>query len=327
MRWPERRAVDVEHPGGVLRPADPGPPGDDLAPGRAGRRRALVLAAGPQRPGDRRRGPRVRPPPRRPAVELMHGGRWVGHSLHPALSDLPIGLWSGILVLDAHRRGHRRRWAPGRGRDAERRGARGSRGDGGDRGRRLERQRRRGPSRRASSTGCSTPPAWCCRARRWPRACRAPRRRARRLARGASGSRPRRASSAATSCRAARSWSTGSRRRPGRRVGCGRSRTPTCRTPRRSGVEVEGRARAALPARRRGPRARRRVQPRGGAALPRCGGDCAIVCPLHRSAFDLRDGSIVRGPAHHPQPVLPARVRNGWVEVRGSQPRSRRKST
>jgi nitrite reductase/ring-hydroxylating ferredoxin subunit len=55
--------------------------------------------------------------------------------------------------------------------------------------------------------------------------------------------------------------------------------------------------------------------------------NCAIVCPLHRSAFDLRDGSIVRGPAHHPQPVLPARVRNGWVEVRGSQPRSRRKST
>ena len=29
------------------------------------------------------------------ALELMHGGRWVGHPLHPALSDLPIGLWSG----------------------------------------------------------------------------------------------------------------------------------------------------------------------------------------------------------------------------------------
>jgi hypothetical protein len=31
------------------------------------------------------------------AVELMHGGRWAGHALHPALSDLPIGLWSGAV--------------------------------------------------------------------------------------------------------------------------------------------------------------------------------------------------------------------------------------
>jgi len=29
------------------------------------------------------------------AVELLHGGRWAGHALHPALSDLPIGFWSG----------------------------------------------------------------------------------------------------------------------------------------------------------------------------------------------------------------------------------------
>ena len=34
------------------------------------------------------------------AVELMHGGRWAGHSVHAALSDLPIGLWSGSIVLD-----------------------------------------------------------------------------------------------------------------------------------------------------------------------------------------------------------------------------------
>src|ERR1035438_4258399 len=34
-------------------------------------------------------------------LELLHGGRWVGHSLHPALSDLPIGLWTGVTVLDA----------------------------------------------------------------------------------------------------------------------------------------------------------------------------------------------------------------------------------
>ena len=54
---------------------------------------------------------------------------------------------------------------------------------------------------------------------------------------------------------------------------------------------------------------------------------CTVACPLHYSVFDLRDGRIVRGPAHHPQPVLPARVRNGWIEVRGSAPRSRRSSS
>jgi hypothetical protein len=35
------------------------------------------------------------------ALELLHGGRWVGHPLHPALSDLPIGLWTGAMLLDA----------------------------------------------------------------------------------------------------------------------------------------------------------------------------------------------------------------------------------
>ena len=35
-----------------------------------------------------------------PVLELMHGGRWMGHPLHPALSDLPIGLWAGALLLD-----------------------------------------------------------------------------------------------------------------------------------------------------------------------------------------------------------------------------------
>src|SRR5437588_4650576 len=39
------------------------------------------------------------------ALELLHGGRWVGHPLHPALSDLPIGLWTGAAVLDVTDRG------------------------------------------------------------------------------------------------------------------------------------------------------------------------------------------------------------------------------
>src|SRR6266542_2218124 len=47
-------------------------------------------------------------------LELLHGGRWAGHPLHPALSDLPIGLWTGVMVLDAADRGP----APRRGIDA-----------------------------------------------------------------------------------------------------------------------------------------------------------------------------------------------------------------
>ncbi|MGE0295483.1 MAG: Rieske (2Fe-2S) protein, partial [Pseudonocardia sp.] len=49
-----------------------------------------------------------------------------------------------------------------------------------------------------------------------------------------------------------------------------------------------------------------------------------VTCPLHGARFDLRTGQVARGPAHTAQPVLPTRVRNGWIEVRGSQPRSRR---
>jgi nitrite reductase/ring-hydroxylating ferredoxin subunit len=36
---------------------------------------------------------------RRGLMDVLHG-RWIGHALHPALSDLPLGLWSGASVLD-----------------------------------------------------------------------------------------------------------------------------------------------------------------------------------------------------------------------------------
>jgi nitrite reductase/ring-hydroxylating ferredoxin subunit/uncharacterized membrane protein len=42
-----------------------------------------------------------------------------------------------------------------------------------------------------------------------------------------------------------------------------------------------------------------------------------VRCPWHGSCFRLRDGAVVKGPATHPQPMLEARVRDGWVEVRG----------
>jgi nitrite reductase/ring-hydroxylating ferredoxin subunit len=55
--------------------------------------------------------------------------------------------------------------------------------------------------------------------------------------------------------------------------------------------------------------------------------DLTVTCPLHGSRFALTDGSVSRGPAHQPQPVLRTRIRNGWIEVRGSQPAPRRRAT
>ncbi len=50
-----------------------------------------------------------------------------------------------------------------------------------------------------------------------------------------------------------------------------------------------------------------------------------VTCPLHGSQYCLADGSVRRGPSHQPQPVIRTRVRNGWIEVRGSQPAPRRR--
>ena len=44
-------------------------------------------------------------------------------------------------------------------------------------------------------------------------------------------------------------------------------------------------------------------------------GDC-IACPLHGTRFRLEDGGIERGPAAYPQPVYEAQVHEGRVEVR-----------
>lgn len=43
-----------------------------------------------------------------------------------------------------------------------------------------------------------------------------------------------------------------------------------------------------------------------------------VECPWHQSVFDLRDGSIKHGPTTRPQPVYEARIREGRVEVRRS---------
>ena len=45
--------------------------------------------------------------------------------------------------------------------------------------------------------------------------------------------------------------------------------------------------------------------------------DGCVECPLHGSRFRLEDGSVERGPAAYPQPVYAVRVREGRIEVRG----------
>ena len=42
----------------------------------------------------------------------------------------------------------------------------------------------------------------------------------------------------------------------------------------------------------------------------------AIVCGCHGSRFDRRDGSVLQGPATAPQPAFDVRVREGRVELR-----------
>lgn len=47
--------------------------------------------------------------------------------------------------------------------------------------------------------------------------------------------------------------------------------------------------------------------------------DGIVTCPLHGSRFRLRDGAVCRGPATFPLPRLQTRGRGGQIEVRGRQ--------
>jgi nitrite reductase/ring-hydroxylating ferredoxin subunit/uncharacterized membrane protein len=46
--------------------------------------------------------------------------------------------------------------------------------------------------------------------------------------------------------------------------------------------------------------------------------DGCVECPWHGSRFRLEDGSVERGPAAFPQPVYEARERDGRIEVRSA---------
>lgn len=259
-------------------------------------------------------------------VELMHGGRWAGHSLHAALSDLPIGFWSSSLLLDML------------GKDAHTDG-------------------RMDPAAALSAAGLLAAAATVATGvTDWNVSDDEDRRvglfhgvlnlagctlQGASLAARLSGHRgSARVLGAASMGVTAAAGYVGGHLVQGRAVMV--NRVATSSGPNRwvravadeelsdgvpTGVEVEGRH--VLLYRTNGDlHAIENVCSHAGGVLSRGDVDgCVVECPLHGARFDLRDGHIVRGPAHHPQPVLPTRVRNGWIEVRGSQPRSRRATT
>ncbi|MCO5948602.1 Rieske 2Fe-2S domain-containing protein [Mucilaginibacter flavidus] len=44
--------------------------------------------------------------------------------------------------------------------------------------------------------------------------------------------------------------------------------------------------------------------------------DCRVKCPWHGSVFSMQDGSVVDGPATESQPKFDVRINNGQIEVR-----------
>jgi nitrite reductase/ring-hydroxylating ferredoxin subunit len=46
--------------------------------------------------------------------------------------------------------------------------------------------------------------------------------------------------------------------------------------------------------------------------------DGCVVCPLHSSTYRLSDGALQRGPGPYPQPTLETRVRDGSIEVKAA---------
>jgi nitrite reductase/ring-hydroxylating ferredoxin subunit len=265
------------------------------------------------------------------AVEMLHGGRWMGHSLHPALSDLPVGLWSGTVLLDALGKDGAGPGGPARAGGLDAAATLSAAGiaaalvtaatgvtdwtvsDGEDRrvglfhgvlnvaglalqsaslGARLAGKRRSAQALSASSMTVTAAAGYV----------------GGHLVQGKALMVNRVAGHAG----------------PNRWVRAIAEDDLAEGTP--VGVEVEGRQ--VLLYRSDGqPRALDDVCTHAGALLSRgeVSGSC-ITCPWHGSRFDLESGQVVRGPAHHPQPALPARVRNGWIEVRGSAPRSRKRT-
>jgi len=260
------------------------------------------------------------------ALELLHGGRWAGHPLHPALSDLPIGLWTGVTVLDITDRSP----APPDGLDAA--GVLSAAGilaacataltGLGDWTVSSEQDRRVGLFHGLLNT----------------------------VALGLQGaslgtrmtghrSTARALGAASLTVTAAAGYLGGHLvftkgamvNRTGWAVGPRRwaRALPEADLPDDSPTAVEAEGRQILLYRHRGSLyALDNICSHAGGLLSRGPvADLTVTCPLHGSRFALTDGSVSRGPASQPQPVLRTRIRNGWIEVRGSQPAPRRPAT
>ena len=260
------------------------------------------------------------------ALELMHGGRWVGHPLHPALSDLPVGLWTGATLLDFT--DHRP--APEAGVDAA--GILSAAGIAGACGAALtglsdwtvsnEQDRRVGLFHGLLNTVALG------------------------LQCASLGTRMAGHQSTARALGVASLTVTGAAayigghlvftkgvmvNRVGWAVGPRRwvRALPEADQPDDSPVAVEAEGRQVMLYRHGGSLyALDNVCSHAGGLLSRgTVADLTVTCPLHGSRFALADGSVRRGPAHQPQPVLRTRIRNGFIEVRGSQPAPRRPAT
>ena len=259
-------------------------------------------------------------------LELMHGGRWVGHPIHPALSDLPIGLWTGVMVLDVIDRDP----DPRRGIDAA--GVLSAVG-----------------ILAAGATALTGITDWTVSDDQ-----------DRRIGlfhgllntvalglQGASlGTRVAGHRSTARALGAASLTVTAAAGYLGGHLvftkGVMVNRVAWAVGPRRwtralqeadlpddspTAVEAEGRQVMLY---RHGGRlyAIDNICSHAGGLLSRGPvEDLIVTCPLHGSRFALADGCVVRGPASQPQPALPTRIRNGWIEVRGSLPAPRRPAT
>jgi nitrite reductase/ring-hydroxylating ferredoxin subunit len=256
-------------------------------------------------------------------LELLHGGRWVGHPLHPALSDLPIGLWTGVMVLDVTDRDP----APRRGIDAAgmlsaagllAAGATALTGLN-DWAVSNDQDRRIGLFHGLLNTvalglqGAS-------------------------LGARVTGHRGTARALGATSL----AVTAAAGYLGGHLVftkGVMVSRVAWAIEPRRwaralqdadlpddAPVAVVAEGRQILLYRHRGRLyAIDNLCSHAGGLLSRGPVEgITVTCPLHGSRFSLADGCVSRGPASQPQPVLPTRIRNGWIEVRGSMPAPRR---
>jgi nitrite reductase/ring-hydroxylating ferredoxin subunit/uncharacterized membrane protein len=257
------------------------------------------------------------------ALELLHGGRWAGHPIHPALSDLPIGLWAGATLLDAT--DHRP--APGHGIDAA--GVLSAAGILAAGATALtglsdwtvsnEQDRRVGLFHGLLNTvalglQCASLGTRVTGHRGTARAL------------GVAGLTVTAAAGylgghlvftkGVMVSRVA--WAIGPRRWV--------RALPDADLPDDSPVAVEAEGRQVMLYRHRGGLyAIDNICSHAGGLLSRgTVADLTVTCPLHGSRFALTDGCVGRGPASQPQPVLRTRIRNGWIEVRGSQPAPRR---